>query len=317
MQSQNLEKLEMEQTLGICILNWNGGTVLLSCIERLEAARKDLRSHLVIVDNASSDDSMLQLRRAFLGATVIQNNENLGYAAGNNVGAKHLLGLGCTLLLFVNPDVSLSGEALKVLLETLIANPNAGCAGGAPVHPSGEAAVVARTRPSAFQKIVAYGPLRRIPVFKQTCRKHWMFPEDLSDGATVYAVCGACIAFRTEAFREIGGFDEKTFLFEEEFIIAERLLMKGWITVATTSAQYVHLEGLSIGRKPYERRLHFFRSENYLLHEYYGWHRAVCFLLRVYRFAELGAFCLYWPLARAKRRKNLLRLAESLVRSAM
>jgi GT2 family glycosyltransferase len=142
-----------------------------------------------------------------------------------------------------------------------------------------------------------------------------MFPEDLSDGQTVYAVCGACIAFRAEAFREIGGFDENTFLFEEEFIIAERLLMKGWVTVVTTSSRYFHLEGLSTVQTPYRRRLHFFRSENYLLRRYYGWNRAACALMRAYRFAELGAFCLYWPLTKAKRLRAMLRRAELLRQS--
>jgi N-acetylglucosaminyl-diphospho-decaprenol L-rhamnosyltransferase len=289
----------VKETIGICVLNWNAGSVLLCCVRQLQAARRGLRSHLVVVDNASSDDSVASLRGEIPGLAIIQNNANLGYAAGNNVGARYLLELGCEILLFVNPDVTLPAESLTSLVETLAADPSAGCAGGVPLTPLGVAKAAARRRPSTIQKIVAYGPLKRVPLLGQTCRGHWIFAADLNDGARVYSVMGPCLVFRADAFRQIGGLDENTFLYEEEFIIAERLRACGWGVVVSTAAPYFHQGGLSASKMPYECQLQFYKSESYFLRHYYEWSAVSCLLLRLYRYVEWCVYSVRWRIMRS------------------
>jgi N-acetylglucosaminyl-diphospho-decaprenol L-rhamnosyltransferase len=280
--------------VGICILNWNAGDALAYCARTLLAASPPFPVLLVIVDNHSSDHSVARMRKELPSVALIENDENLGYAAGNNVGARWLLDRGCDSLVFVNPDVVLPLESLMHLIEDLSRVSVAGCAGGVPVTPSGKSTDVARTRPSALEKIVGYGPLRRVPLLGRLSRGHWVTLPEIKAGVPVYAVSGACVAFRAEAFREIGGFDENTFLFEEELIAAERLRACGWSVIVATDAVYSHQRGLCTSKMPYRRHVYFLRSESYLLRYYYGWSALSCFFLRVFRCVELCVYGARW-----------------------
>jgi GT2 family glycosyltransferase len=282
------------KAVGVCILNWNAGEALVSCVRHLLSAPMPFPVSLVVVDNCSSDDSLVRLRQEFPSVTLIENAKNLGYAAGNNVGARSLVACGCDYLVFVNPDVTLPIESLAGLIETLASVSLAGCAGGVPVTPSGRPADIARRRPSVLEKIIAYGPLRHVPLLERLSRGHWITREEIRAGASVYAVSGACVAFRAQAFREIGGFDENTFLFEEELIVAERLHAAGWRVVVAADAVYSHQRGLCTSKMPYRRHLHFHRSESYLLRRYYGWSALSCFFLRSFRWVELCIYGVRW-----------------------
>lgn len=281
--------------LGICVLNWNAGTMLTECLRSIETASSNIPSRIVVVDNCSSDNSIALALHQFPSLQVIRNTSNLGYPAGNNVGALALLAEECNFLMFVNPDVVLDSRAIAAMLHCLLQNPQAGCAGGVPAESKGMS-IAARTRPSILEKIVLYGPLHRLPFLRNKCADHVITVERLRAEAMVYAVLGACMVFRSNAFCEIGGFDDNTFLYEEEFIVAEKLRVHGWKSVVATEARYGHAVGLSTDQIPYRRRLHFIRSEQYLLRRYYGWNPLGAGLLRLYRYLEwvgyaLGLFC--------------------------
>src|SRR5262249_25554621 len=149
------------------------------------------------------------------GIEIVHNTQNVGYATGNNIGARRLIDKGCEIIVFANPDVSISTESLNSLVTALRSRPRAGCAGGLPLNRDGTAAIAARNRPNLVEKLILYGPLRRVRRLESSCRRHWIPVETLADGDEVYAVCGACVAIRATAFTQMDGLDEKTFLYEE------------------------------------------------------------------------------------------------------
>lgn len=284
---------EHRSLIGICILNWNSGEILARCVRRVLEVKTVLPLHIVVVDNCSSDSSIKRIEGLDPSVRVIYNSSNLGYARGNNRGATELLKLGCHVLVFINPDVEIDLRCLSRFLAALEADPRTGCVGGCPMTPAGDLVVAARNKPALLQKIVLYGPLRRISVLERACSQHWIFPEDSWTEVPVYAVSGACLAFCARAFCEIGGFDESTFLYEEEFIVAERLREKGWKVVLSAHARYTHLEAHCTSKMPYRRRLHFISSEAYLLRKYYRWNAILCAAIRTYRYAEWCAYALH------------------------
>lgn len=99
--------------------------------------------------------------------------------------------------------------------------------------------------------------------------------------------------FRADAFREIGGFDEGTFLYEEEMISAERLRTKSWETILVPQATYKHAIGGSTDQMPYRRRLYFIASEQHLIRRYYRWKPILCTVLRLYRYVEWVGYAVY------------------------
>src|SRR2546423_2124770 len=98
-------------SIGVCVLNWNSGDYLVSCIQSFYDPRSAASTRVVVVDNSSRDSSVSVLRSIFPKIPVIETGSNLGYAKGNNVGAKYLLELGCEFLVFLNPDVTIELQA--------------------------------------------------------------------------------------------------------------------------------------------------------------------------------------------------------------
>ncbi len=183
----------------------------------------------MVVDNASSDNSTEAAAARYPQISVLRNTENLGYAKGNNVGLRHLIERGCDLLLVLNPDAIINRETVPAMAAALKQNAHAGCCGAIQESTAGVSRMSCRTKPTPVQVAILYGPLhasRRAPF----ARTIFVDALPLSDGAEVYAVSGACMLMRRGAFEEAGGFDEATFLYFEEFILAERLSAKGWST---------------------------------------------------------------------------------------
>lgn len=273
--------------LGVCVLNWNAGEVLRECVRNVYYYTGDRDIELVVVDNASTDSSVRLLRETFPEIAIIETCSNIGYARGNNLGAQQLVRAGCDSLLFVNPDVVLHALTIEHLLSELATRPDIGCVGGLPLKPDGSVCVTAiRSKPTFLQKLISYSPLRHLPVLSGVSRKHLLDSLPETSHNSVYAVCGACILFRAEAFVAIGGFDEYTFLYEEEFIVSEKLIKDGWSVAFASAAAYEHSEGLCSRLIPFRRRIHFLRSELYLARHYYGWSAVLCGLLAFHRAME-------------------------------
>ena len=272
--------------LGVCVLNWNAGPILTRCVQQLMSSSDVCGPDVVVVDNASSDGSADAAASAAPCIHIVRSSSNVGFARGHNLGARYLLDRECDYLLFINPDVLITPAALRSLVETLSNEPRAGCCGGLPINERGVSRMACRNKPSPGDKLFLYGPAVRLSFTKPLFSRHFLDYRKLQDGSPVYAISGACILFRAIAFKDINGFDEATFLYEEEFIISEKLEARGWKTVVSTSSNYFHDEAHSTSQIPNRRRLHFIRSEQYLLKRYYGYSASVLWSFRIFRLIE-------------------------------
>jgi N-acetylglucosaminyl-diphospho-decaprenol L-rhamnosyltransferase len=279
------------ERIGVCVLNWNAGEMLQRCLDAIVASLESLPNEVVVVDNASSDRSTEEALARFPQIAVLRNSENLGYAKGNNLGLRHLIERGCRLLLVLNPDAIINRETVPAMIAALEHNPRAGCCGAIQQNAVGISRMSCRTKPTPVQVAWLYGPLARLS--SQIYRAdHFVDALPLADGAQVYAVSGACLLMRQAAFEEVGGFDEVTFLYFEEFILSERLSTKGWSTIVSNRARYFHVEAHCTRQIATRRRLHFIRSEQYLLRSYFRWSASVRIAIWAIRLLELPAFAL-------------------------
>ena len=285
------------RSVGVCVLNWNTCVSLLRCIRQLIEKVGLAPVQIVVVDNGSEDGSAAAIRRHFPSVTLLASGENLGYSRGNNLGAAFLVERGHPHLLFLNPDVVLERDALVQMLDVLAADPSIGCVGGVPVRPGGRASRAARNRPGLIEKLVLYGPLARI-CGAPFADRHILRAPEIRSGQPVYAIYGAACLFRTEAFVAAEGFDEEFFLFEEEFVMAERLRACGW-RVAVCQATYLHQEAAATRQIPFRRRVWFLRSEFRLLRKYWRRSLPLCLAVAILRVVELLVFCWYYAVRAA------------------
>src|SRR3990172_1078129 len=96
--------------MNICavVLNWRSPDETISCIKSLRAQKLGHGATLdiIVVDNASADDSVDKLSR-IKSITFLRNTKNMGYAGGNNIGIKHALGQNPDYLWILNPDLTI------------------------------------------------------------------------------------------------------------------------------------------------------------------------------------------------------------------
>jgi GT2 family glycosyltransferase len=116
-------------SVAVVVLNWNGKALTIDCIHSLlEIKTPDVR--ITVVDNASSDGSAQAIRNEFGDrVAVIVNDQNLGFAAGNNVGIRAALDQGADFVLLLNNDTVVDAGLIDSLLNAFHAAPEAGIAG--------------------------------------------------------------------------------------------------------------------------------------------------------------------------------------------
>jgi hypothetical protein len=291
--------------IGICVLTYNSEDVLQGCIQALKNALVGVPYEIVVVDNDSRDRSAAEAERQ-QGVKVIRNPRNTGYARGNNAGASQLLADGCKYIAFVNPDVIVKPDTFTNMRAALEDYEDAGCVGCVAVVNGRPFAGSFRTRPTLPEKLWVYSSMRHFPLIGKwmeviTRRMEAHHFLSLSFAQPVYALCGACIMFPSEAFAKVLGFDEMTFLYQEEFIMSERLRHAGYKVYGIPTAQYEHFQGHSAHADVVKSKSCFIESEQYYLRQYCHRGFFVRLLVRLFRWLDLRALTLHAFLKRRAR----------------
>lgn len=228
------------------ILNYNDvGTV-----EQLVDKIRDYTcfSHIVLVDNASTDDSCEHLRKLEdEKVKLICAGRNGGYGAGNNLGVYYAAQqLGATHVLIVNPDVTFSEACIRRLGNIFLKHPEVGAAAALmeDKHFQGF--------PNAWRLHGFVGELLLMgPVSRRLFRDFLYYPNSYLEGkkaVRVDVIQGSMLMVSAEAFIACGGYDEGIFLYQEEMVLAKRLKDAGFGTVLLLADTYQHEHSQSISR---------------------------------------------------------------------
>ena len=211
--------------LSVIIVSYNTREILRACLDSLFMAGKDLAMEVIVVDNASRDQTVSMLLQDFPAVKVIASDVNLGFAAGNNVGFKTAQG---RYLLLLNPDALLDKESLQRAIRHMEADPKAGMGGGRLLGRDGSLQPSARLFPSLLNELLAItGLAARFPKSRFFGRfdRTW----DTSERhAMVDWVPGAFTIIRKSALDQVGAFDERFFLYYEEVDLCRRFKAAGW-----------------------------------------------------------------------------------------
>ena len=255
------------KTVGIVVLNYKNWQDTLECIEHIFRNEYD-NYQLIIVDNYSQNNSLAHIRMwlqqrniAVLELldseieTVDENNEviliqssaNKGYAAGNNLGIALALKLESDYVLILNNDVLVEKDSLVRLVDFMDNNPHVGIAGPKIVREDGALdRNCARRRPEVLDYFFRMGIGRILFPQNRWVKSHYYIDEyDFSFPKEIDVVSGACMLVRRNVFDEIGLLDENTFLYQEEFILHEKLRDAKISTVVVPESQVVHKHGKS------------------------------------------------------------------------
>lgn len=217
------------------IVNYNSGRHAVQCIDSLLAQQVD-SLELIVVDNASQDDSVAILRAAHgEHITLIENRENLGFGRANNLAAAVAQG---EFLLLINPDAQLQdNNAVAALAAFMEANRQVGIAGPEIHEPSKHKYVPPRKTYPGQRRLKFTPGLASLP-------------------GEIAWLLGACLMLRKSTFQQIQGFDPDFFLYGEDTDICLRVRKAGYTIGYCGAAKITHIGSASeTGAMPLEKFL--------------------------------------------------------------
>jgi N-acetylglucosaminyl-diphospho-decaprenol L-rhamnosyltransferase len=188
---------------------------------------------LIVVDNASRGDERLADDDMPAFGELIQLEENIGFAAANNLAAQNC---DADFFICLNPDAFPEPDWLERLISAARAAPHAGAIGSLQIC-ADDPGLLDGAGDAFWAGGLAFRALHRRPR-----------PPHLKPGET-FSACAAAALYRTEAFREAGGFDESFFCYCEDVDLGFRLRLLGWPTIQADDAVVVHVGGGSAGAR--------------------------------------------------------------------
>ena len=213
----------------VVIVTYNGRDRLARALESLELQTRR-PDEVIVVDNASTDGTLEMLRNQHPDVVVLEQDENLGFGRAVNCGVAAATG---DILVLVNNDMVCEPGFVEAMLRPFD-RPGVGMVAGV---------LLQEADPSRIDTAGL--------VFDRTMRA-WEHLGDRPivelDGAPAPAgPCGGAAAYRTDAFRALGGFDEAIFAYWEDADLAIRMRAAGWDCALAADARAVHAHGATTG----------------------------------------------------------------------
>ena len=232
----------MAPDVSIIIVNYNSGDCLKQCIESIYAHTQNIDFEIIVVDNASTDSSFVNLCVQFVNLCGIKNQDNLGFSAANNIGAKTATG---KYLFFLNPDTLLIDNSIHRFYEFLeSAEPDIVSCGGLLIRPTGEPDTSFGNFPTLFQ---AFSDIGFRWLYRRYYDRHLSIAQSRAFDSPQPAgyLSGADIFIRREAFLNAGGFEEAYFMYYEDCDLFYRLNKSGYRAVILPDVKIVHHKSVS------------------------------------------------------------------------
>ena len=201
----------MQPAVTTIVLNYNGRQWLPGCISALAAQRHAPPFETLFVDNGSTDGSVDLVRREYPDVLVVESGGNLGFAEGNNVGARHARG---EWLAFLNNDTEADPDWLARMY------------GAAQAHPEFAlftSRLVFLDNPSVVDS-AGDGYLRAGGAFKHG---HGAEASGFTESREVFGACGGAFLIRRDTFDALGGFDPRFFMVHEDVDLSYRARLRG------------------------------------------------------------------------------------------
>lgn len=252
----------------LVLLNYNDSKTTIEFLEHIKNIEQI--DHVVIVDNLSTDGSYELLKKYETSKIdVIQTNKNGGYAYGNNYGIKYLLNnYNSKFIIVSNPDVIITKSNIESMLDVYSKYDNVGIVTCKMKCTSNINLPIAWKIPNYKDCLID-----NLFVLKKILGEkiYYSDKELTGDICKVDVLPGSLFMISSDVFKKTGGFDENTFLYYEENILAQKLRKLKLSNYLINNIQYIHNHSVSINKsiKKVNNRLKInFKSKMYYCKEY-------------------------------------------------
>ena len=293
----------------IIIVNWNTEKCLRDCLESLYFQTAGVDFEVIVIDNASSDNSTDMVNNEFPGVVLIQNSENKGFAAANNQGIAIAKG---RYILLINSDTLIQDNAIEKVVKFSDSYDKAAVVACKILNPDKSLQPNCFMFPSILNLFLSTFYLCHLFPQNRFFGRERMSWWDWRDCREVDVITGCFMFVRREAINQVGMMDDSYFMYFEETDWCYRFKKAGWKILFTPDAEIVHLGGGSSKQVRSEMFQQHIRSMLLFFKKHTGGRSyrlacvllALCFFLRVPFWLAKAIFSINARRANTKKAKD-------------
>jgi GT2 family glycosyltransferase len=259
--------------LSIVIPTYNAHEWIQGCLDSIALHHPSADYEIIVVDDASSDDTIAIVQQQFPTVRVFSNEKNVGFGKTVNVGLKAATG---EYLLVLNNDTWMHAGALDAMIAYLDAHREVGIVGPKVLNGDGSLQQQCRRRiPTPTAALLYFTGIARLFPKSPKVAGYLMTDADENQTIEVDSVLGACLMVRREVVDAIHGFDPEYYLYGEDMDFCWRAKLAGWKVMYVPAAVITHFGGQGgTGKKK--------------LYATIEWHRSMWIFYRKHRAPQVG-----------------------------
>ena len=274
--------------ISVIIVNYKVREYISNLLSSILRAQQGFNIEIFVIDNNSEDGSVEFLKSRFPDVTYIANKENVGFGKANNQAIKQAKG---KYSLIINPDTLVSEDTFKVLFAHMESNPACGAAGCKILNPDGTFAPESKrsvpTIRSSFSKVTGLSTL--FPTSK-LFKEYYLNSVEENEKAKVPVLSGSFMFWRTNLLKELGGFDERFFMYGEDIDLCYQVQNTKYHIDYVPETSIIHYKGESSKKGD----LRYIRIFNKALYQFFDKHHSsrysLLFKVFIYTAIWLRAF---------------------------
>lgn len=223
--------------LSVVILNYNVRYFLEQCIRSVQQAIQNIDAEIIVIDNASSDDSCVMVKQQFPTITLIENTENVGFSTANNQAVAVATG---DYVCILNPDTAVTHQVFEDCLRFAASSSEIGAIGIQYQDGTGHFLPESkRNLPTPWRSLMKLLGYSR--------GKYGYYAKHLlpSENGEVAVLAGAFMFMSKSVYKQVGGFDEDYFMYGEDIDLSYKITKAGFKNYYLGSQVLLHYKGES------------------------------------------------------------------------
>ncbi|MDP9956622.1 GT2 family glycosyltransferase [Epilithonimonas hungarica] len=257
--------------LSVIIVHYQVSDLLKNCILSIQKYFQGFEYEIIVVDNASPDAKWKELITEFPNVNFIESKENLGFSKANNIGVKAAKG---EYVYILNPDTEIEGDYFKEILDFADSQKNIGAIGLRMHNAKGE--FLPESKRSVPALINSFEKL--FTKLRDDSKTYYRNDVDEFGIAEVTVMTGANLLIKRSVYQEVGGFDERYFMYGEDIDLCYTILRKGYKNFYYGKYSILHYKGEStVKNQLYLNR--FFGAMDIFIGKYYKKQKPFQYLL--------------------------------------
>lgn len=249
--------------LSIIILNYNVRYFLEQCVFSVQKALEGIDSEIIVIDNASSDDSCEMMKTKFPHIKLIENQDNLGFPKANNIGVAQANG---EYICILNPDTVVAEDTFSKILNTKNWQLNTGIIGCKLIDGAGN--FLPESKRGVPTPWVAFTKIFGLYKISNYFGKYYAQHLSENESGKVDILVGAFMMMKRELYLKVGGFDENCFMYSDDIDLSYLVLKAGKSNYYFHETSVIHYKGESTVRdgtymKRFRQAMQFFYKKHF------------------------------------------------------